>query len=184
VKSWCLMLGAGALLLGVVCREDKVESEELILPDQVVEGFTMHESSSGERLYTLEADTAHVYDDLGYVEVVRPHVTFYDEHGKVHALLEADEGTIRSQSSDLVARGNLVVRTADSTLLYTDSLVWNNSTRLVRTDAPVHIETPTGEIDGVGLTSDAGLSRIEIMSEVRGESEFRFDAVPDSGATE
>ena len=184
MRLWCLLLGVGVLLLGVVCREDNTEPGESMLPDQVVEGFTVHESSSGERLYTLRADTACVYDDRGYVDVVRPRVTFYDEHGAVHALLEADEGTIRSKSNDLVARGHLVVRTADSTLLYTDSLVWNNDTRLVRTDAPVHIETPKGEIDGVGLMSDAGLSRIEIMSEVRGESGFRFDAVPDSGTTE
>jgi LPS export ABC transporter protein LptC len=163
------------VLLLCVCREPGPAADSGVLPDQVIEGFRMHESASGERLYTLEADTARVFDRAGYVDVVRPRVTFYDEAGAIHAVLVADEGTLQSQSSDLVARGNIVVTTTDSTVLRTDSLSWNNDVRLVRTDAPVEIRTPRGEVSGQGLVSDAGLTRIEIQSEVSGRADYRFE---------
>lgn len=162
------------------CRDKAAAPDTGVRPDQVVDVFTMHESSSGERLYTLVADTAYVYDHEGYVEVVRPRVRFYDAAGAVHALLVADNGRLQSRTNDLVARGNLAVRTADSTLLLTDSLSWNNDVRLVRTDAPVEIRTPRGVVYGQGLVSDAGLTLIEIQSSITGRADYRFEPDPDS----
>lgn len=178
VGTGCAKLAVALLLLS--CGEPGPVSESGVLPDQVIEGFVMHESSSGEQLYTLDADTAFVFDKDGYVNVVRLRVMFYDEAGAVHAVLTADNGTMLSRTSDLVARGNLEVRTADSTVLFTDSLNWNNNVRLVRTDAPVVIHTPRGEVRGQGLVSDAGLQRIEIQSEVSGKADYRFEPGPDS----
>lgn len=170
------------------CREPEPVEDSGTRPDQVVEEFTMHESASGSRNYTLEADTAYVYERDGYVDVIRPRVTFYDEAGEIHSLLVADGGTLQSRSGHLVARGQIEVRTADSTLLLTDSLGWNNDTRLVRTDAPVALLTPRGEVFGQGLVADAGLTRIEIQSEVIGRADYRFDRsvhpAPDSGVEE
>lgn len=163
------------------CRKPGSQVETPSLPSQIVEGFVLHESSSGERLYTLKAETAYVYDSEQQVEVVRPEVLFYDVDANVHAILVADRGAIQSRTNDLVARGHVNVLTEDSTKLWTDSLSWNNNTKLVRTDAPVEIETPKGRVSGIGLVSDAGLSRIEIQSEVRGSSSYRFGQENDSG---
>lgn len=146
------------------------------LPNQVIEVFVLHESHTGARLYTLEAETAYVYDPEQLVDVVHPHVTFYDEDGTVHSVLVADRGTIHSRTEDLVARGSVAVRTEDSTVLRTDSLVWSNGPRIVHTDAPVRISSRDGEMNGVGLVSDAGLNRIQIKSEVRGSSNYGFEA--------
>jgi len=162
------------------CPHSDEPAGERELPDQVVEGFVMHESSSGERLYTLEADTAYVFEVDERVDVVVPTVTFYDEAGEVHAVLHAKRGAIYSQNSNLVARGEVRVETADSTVLLTDSLSWSNVSREVRTDAPVDIATPKGRVKGQGLVSDAGLTRIEILSEVTGQSEYRFEPLPDT----
>ncbi len=172
----CIMLVAGV----VGCREDQPASSPTALPSQVVEGFVLHESSSGERLYSLEAETAYVFEAEERIDVSGPRVRFYDEEGLVHATLVADRGLILSRTNDLVALGNVLVETADSTKLTTDSLCWNNSTRIVRTDAHVEIETPNGRIAGKGLISDAALSRIEILSEVEGTSDYEFGTSPDS----
>ncbi|MFO7638032.1 MAG: LPS export ABC transporter periplasmic protein LptC [bacterium] len=173
-SNWLLLL-ACCFALFVGCRESDPVVESGARPDQIIEGFTMHESASGERLYKLEADTAYVFERDGYVDVARLVVTFYSENGEVHARLVADEGTLQSRTNDLVARGNIVVRTADSTLLRTDSLGWNNDVRLVRTDAPVEILTPRGDVRGQGLVADAGLTRIQIQSEVTGKADYRFE---------
>jgi len=173
-----MALAAGVLVFA--CSEQAVPTEPIELPSQVVEGFVLHENASGERLYTLEAETAYVYDPEERVEVLRPNVRFYDAKGEVHATLVAERGSILSRTEDLVARGSVVVRTADSTVLRTDSLVWRNPVRLVRTDAWVEIETPKGRVEGQGLVSDAGLTRIEILSEVTGTSDYEFVPKPDS----
>jgi LPS export ABC transporter protein LptC len=165
---------AGLALLLAGCREKVATGPEQILPNQIVEGIVLHETDSGRRLYTLEAERALVYDAAHRVEVVRPHVTFYDEAGAVFSYLDAMEGVILSRTEDLVARRNVVVRTADSTVLRTDSLVWSNARRIVLTDASVDISTPEGEVHGQGLVSDAGLNRIEIRSEVHGRSDYDF----------
>jgi LPS export ABC transporter protein LptC len=134
----------------------------------------LNETSSGERLYSLEAETAYVYENEQRIEVVMPKVFFYDANARVHATLVADRGMIYSKTSDLVAHGHVNVLTADSTKLWTDSLSWNNRTRLVKTDAPVEIVTPNGRVSGIGLVSDAGLTKIEIQSEVQGTSNYQF----------
>lgn len=162
------------LFIGAGCRDRPVAGPTPSLPSQVIESFTLHESSSGQRLYTLEAAKALVYETDQRIDVNDLRVLFYDK-GSINSTLVADQGTIYSNSEDLVARGHVSVRTADSTVLLTDSLAWKNTERLVRTDAPLEIATPKGRVAGRGLVSDAGLNRIQVQSEVTGSSDYDFE---------
>jgi hypothetical protein len=45
----------------------------------------------------------------------------------------------------------------------------------VRTDADLVIETPRGRIEGKGMVSDAGLTKIDILSPVEGTSDYDFE---------
>jgi len=166
---------AAVFLVLLACNDKPVCGPNPVLPNQTVEALTLHESSSGKRLYTLEAQKAYVYDPAQRVDVTGVRVLFYDEVGRVSSTLVADEGSIYSRNEDLVARGHVVVRTADSTKLETDSLAWSNQRQLVRTDADLVIVTPKGRIEGKGLVSDAGLNKIEILSPVKGTSDYDFE---------
>jgi LPS export ABC transporter protein LptC len=157
------------------CNDKPVCGPNPVLPNQEIDAFTLHESSSGKRLYTLEAQKAYVYDPAQRVDVTGLRVLFYDEVGGITSTLVSDEGSIYSKNEDLVARGHVVVRTSDSTLLETDSLAWSNQRRLVRTDADLVIQTPKGRIEGKGLESDAGLNKIDILSPVHGTSDYDFE---------
>jgi LPS export ABC transporter protein LptC len=168
-----VLLLAGCVVLA--CHDKPVCGPNPVPPNQVVEAFTLHESSSGRRLYTLEAQKGYVYDPAQRVDVSGLRVLFYDEVGGINSTLVADEGSIYSKNEDLVARGHVIVRTADSTTLATDSLAWSNQRRLVRTDAELVIETPKGRIEGKGLVSDAGLTKIDILSPVEGTSDYDFE---------
>jgi LPS export ABC transporter protein LptC len=170
---FCVLCSVFCVLLA--CDEKPVCGPNPVLPSQVIEAFTLHESSSGKRLYTLEAQKAYVYDPAQRVDVTGLRVLFYDEVGGINSTLVADEGSIFSKNEDLVARGHVIVRTSDSTMLTTDSLSWSNVGRLVRTDADLVIETPKGRIEGKGLVSDAGLTKIDILSPVRGTSDYDFE---------
>jgi LPS export ABC transporter protein LptC len=168
------VLFAVVIVLVVGCHDRPVAGSTGTLPSQVIEDFTLQETGSGKRLYTLTARRAFVFDPDRRVDVVRLQVMFYDEDGRVHSLLDADQGTIYA-NENLVARGCVSVRTADSTTLLTDSLAWNNPAQQIRTDAPVEITTPRGRVSGRGLVSDAGMSRIEIQGQISGSSEYDFE---------
>jgi LPS export ABC transporter protein LptC len=168
-------LAAAVFLMVLSCNDKPVCGPNPVLPNQIVEALTLNESSSGKRLYTLEAQKAYVYDPAQRIDVTGLRVLFYDEAGGVGSTLVADEGSIYSRNEDLVARGHVVVRTSDSTKLETDSLAWSNQRRLVRTDADLVIETPKGRIVGRGLVSDAGLNKIDILSPVHGTSDYDFE---------
>ena len=157
-------------LLFLGCRH-RPTPESTTLPDQVIEEFRLHESQSGRRLYTLEAERALVYENEQRSDVVQPKVLFYDEGSRIYATLWADSGTIYSRTEDLMAKGRVRVVTADSTVLVTDSLAYNNRKQVVRTNAPVLIQTPEGTVSGQGLISDPGLMKIEVLSAVKGTSQ-------------
>jgi len=165
---------ATVFLALLACNDKPVCGPNPVLPNQEIDAFTLHESSSGKRLYTLEAQKAYVYDPAQRIDVTGLRVLFYDEVGGVNSTLVADEGSIYSRNEDLVARGHVAVRTSDSTLLQTDSLAWSNQRQLVRTDADLVIETPKGRVEGKGLVSDAGLTKIDILSPVQGTSDYDF----------
>jgi len=173
VVASCVLCAVCCVLLA--CKDKPVCGPNPVPPNQETDSFTLHESSSGKRQYTLEAQKAYVYDPAQRVDVTGLRVLFYDEAGGVSSTLVADEGSIYSPNEDLVARGNVIVRTSDSTMLETDSLAWSNQRRLVRTDADLVIETPKGRIEGKGLVSDAGLTKIDILSPVQGTSDYDFE---------
>jgi len=144
------------------------------LPSQIVTDFTLFESTTGQKLYRLNAKKAIIYDDNQKITVIEPFIIFYNEDGSVSSTLIAKRGLVNMQTSDLFAQDSVLVQTSDSTILRTDSLVWNNRTRIITTDAWVKIETKKGQIDGQGLISDAALKKIEIKSSVTGKSTYEF----------
>lgn len=165
----------GVALVLAACQESPVpDPEGPPLPSQIVEGFELVETSKGRKEYRLEATRAYLYHAEDRIEVVEPRVAFFGESGEIFSRLYAREGRVDLRSSDLVARGDVIVVTQDSTRLYTDSLVWKNRDRLITTQAWVRIEYPTGAVIGWGLRSDPNLDRIQILDSIRGSSPHEF----------
>ncbi len=156
------------------CRDQSEAIKSEVLPSQIVREFRLEESISGRKLYSLSAVVAVVWENEGRIDVENPQVFFYDEQGSSYSLLTAISGTVWTKTEDLIARGNVVVKTADSTTFTTDSLAWSNSRRVIYTDADVVIETSKGRLAGSGLVSDAQLNKIEMISEVHGQGDYEF----------
>jgi len=173
---------AVAALLVISCADeerDDVKTEEL--PSQIIDNFQMHESKSGKTLYFLQGHRAFYYDKRNEIVVLQPHITFYDSQKQVNSEVVCDSGIINNRTSDLVAHGHVVVITADSTILRTDSLAWFNRRAKIETDAYVEIISGEGTVKGKGLVSDADLNRIEIKEEVKGTTPFSIDEEGEEG---
>ncbi|MFN4985698.1 MAG: LPS export ABC transporter periplasmic protein LptC [Ignavibacteria bacterium] len=96
-------------------------------------------------------------------------VDFYEKSGvAVQARLTADSVVVNDITKDMTAHGNVRVesRTRQITLT-TTLLTWVNATRRVQTEKPVHIETGSESIDGVGFESNQDLSSYRLFH-VRG----------------
>uniref|UniRef100_A0A7C3UZT1 LPS export ABC transporter periplasmic protein LptC n=1 Tax=candidate division WOR-3 bacterium TaxID=2052148 RepID=A0A7C3UZT1_UNCW3 len=166
----CLLF---SILFVLCCKRGKEGKQEVSLPDAITLNFQMEESFSGERLYRLFAEKAVFYEEEGVIQVSGVRIFFFSE-GKIVSSLTTDEGRVFIRTSDLVARGMVRIATEDSIYLMTDSLSWNNRRQRIETDAWVKIISPSAEIEGEGLVSDASLSKITIKSRVKGESSNGF----------
>lgn len=96
-------------------------------------------------------------------------VDFYEKTGvSIEARLTADSVVVNDITKDMTAHGNVRVesRTRQITLT-TTQLTWVNTTRRIQTEQPVHIETGSESIDGIGFESDQDLSSYR-LSHVRG----------------
>ncbi len=90
-------------------------------------------------------------------------VDFYDQDERHSSLLTAKRGRVNDATQDFAAYGNVVVVSDSGTTLKTDSLFWNNSNRVITTQAFVDIVSPTEHIMGQGMESDQGLKNYKIF---------------------
>ena len=91
------------------------------------------------------------------------HVDFFNEFEQHTSLLTARRGKVNDRTQDFAAYENVVVVSDSGTTLRTDSLLWDNATRKIRTEAFVDIISPTEHIMGHGMVSDQGLKNYTIF---------------------
>jgi LPS export ABC transporter protein LptC len=166
---------AALLLLAAGCPQKEAKKGAMEAPpSQIIEDFRLTETVEGRLSYDLNAERAYVYEDANRIDVTKPRVRFFDDQRCLTSSVTADAGSVNSKTSDLVARGNVLVTTKDSTNLATDSLVWRNKEQVITTDALVDMRGPQGSIRGYGLVSDANLKRIEIKNTVQATTTYEF----------
>ncbi|MEO0088660.1 MAG: LPS export ABC transporter periplasmic protein LptC [candidate division WOR-3 bacterium] len=159
------------LLIILSCQK---KNEEIIekkkFPSQITTNFELLESATGKRLFKLFAKKALLFDEEKLIYIYKPVVYFFDEENKISAILECDSGIVDQKNYNLFGFGSIVVRTNDSTYLFCDSLRWDNQKQMVFTNSFVRLKNESGEIEGIGLESDAGLSKVKILKEVSGKA--------------
>jgi LPS export ABC transporter protein LptC len=94
-------------------------------------------------------------------------VDFFGADTKHTSVLTAAWAHINDASKDMTAFDSVKIRSDNSVLVETDSLVWFNQTRKVRSDAFVRITEKNGRITtGMGFESDQDLVNYHILRPV------------------
>jgi LPS export ABC transporter protein LptC len=170
MSKWVLIV----VLLFVACEEKEIEERlPKDMPKIVLEKLCLTETKSGQKLWTLNADRAGVYDEI--IKADKVTVRFYDENEKESSVLNAPRGELNTRTHNIFVADSVVVITSDSTKLYTDSLFWLNDSAKILTDAYVRILKGDGTvIEGRGLRTDPRLTRIEIIGETKGISPIKL----------
>ncbi len=152
------------------CGEKGIEEKlEQGLPKITLEKFSLTETKTGDKLWTLDAEQARVYDEIIEVDSVK--IRFYDKDQVEFSVLYAPGGILNRKTHNILVGDRVAVVTNDSTKLFTDSLFWQNDSQKILTDCYVKIiKQDSTVIEGKGLRADPYLRKIEVIGETKGVS--------------
>lgn len=161
--SVCLLLG---------CDDRSTNTKEINPQEaEVAEEFTLTQTFEGKKAWVLKARSATSMRDDNMIRVYDPHLDFYSREGDIYSTLVSDSGIYYLESSNIKALGQVIVVSADSAVLRTDSLKWVSGEKEIRTEGRVHITKGTTVITGEGLVSDPALDHIKIERDFRAETQ-------------
>jgi LPS export ABC transporter protein LptC len=164
-----LSLLALAAVLGACERSPTARptSSTVELPDQEVSDFVLTETDEGAIQWKMYARSAAIYNARNIVVASNVRVDFFDEKGERSSELTAHEGEIHQLSRDMVARGNVVMQTAEGTRMSTQQLQFLNRTQKIVSDQFVRVERGGDVLTGYGFESDPNLSHFEFKRRVQ-----------------
>ncbi len=171
------LLVACSLLVSIVlisCEDEEVRPDILPVaiakevPTQTSWNARLSFSTDGVVRGVLSARRVRVYElERKTVLDSNLKVDFFGADSKHTSVLTASWARINDASKDMTAFDSVQVRSDNGVLVETDSLVWENQTRMVRSDAFVRITEKNGRITtGMGFESDQDLVSYRILRPV------------------
>ncbi|UCH83111.1 MAG: LPS export ABC transporter periplasmic protein LptC [Candidatus Latescibacterota bacterium] len=136
-------------------------------PDEVFADFVTQESDSGMAQWRLTAPHAKRYKDKKLIVLEKPTIEFYDENGAVRTTLDSDNGEYYEDRRDLLAYGNVVVKSVDGDVLETDSLLWDNKKGKILSHSFVKLTRGRDVITGYGMECNDDLNSVDIKRDVK-----------------
>jgi len=156
------------------CTEFEAEKGETPVedyPDQESWGNNIYFQRDGKRLAVLTAGyIAKYYKKKHTLLKEGVKVDFYGEDGELKSVLTSSEGKVFDNRSDMVATGNVIVKSTNGTTLYTEELHWINKESKIISNVPVKITTEGDTLFGDTFKSDPDLINYEITN-ARGTSD-------------
>jgi LPS export ABC transporter protein LptC len=172
-RSAAILAALGLILLALAgCGQQRAVSpaasnEEM--PDQEVSDFAITETNEGRVEWKLYARSAATYSARNKIIAQQVRIDFFDVNGAKSSELVAREGEIHQRTRDMIARGNVVLRTTEGTRLSSQELRFLNKEQkvVVPDDQLVRIERGGDVLTGYGFESDPDLSHYEFKRQVQ-----------------
>jgi len=136
------------------------------LPDQEVRDFVLTETDQGRIEWKLYARSASTWQARNTVIARSVRIDFYDEQGRRSSTLTAREGELNQVQRDMLARGNVQLRTTEGTRMATEQLRFLNRSQKIVTDEFVRVERAGDVLTGYGFESDPNLRHFEFKRRV------------------
>jgi len=144
-----------------------------LVPDQIIEGFSLMETENGKKQWVLTSPKASNYEKQKAVQIEGVKIDFYRVNEELYSTLTADRGTVNTTSNDMVAQGHVLVVSKDGAKLETNLLRWDNARQKIMSDDSVRITRGKTVMTGIGLESDPSLEHVVI------KEKFKAHAVPE-----
>jgi len=161
-------------LFSFYCTDFEKEEEATPIeeyPDQESWDNNIYFSREGERRAVVNAGYIAKYNNKKYT-ILKEGVTvhFFGDDGTPNSVLTSEEGKVYDDRQDMTATGNVIVKSKNGTILYSDELYWENKEGKIISNVPVKITTETDTLFGDTFKSDPDLIDYEITN-ARGTSE-------------
>ena len=131
--------------------------------DQTIFGVRTLLTDAGLMRAELHADTAYAYDDGTRFELRNVKTIFFTKTGARDAVLTSHEGTYRSRSNNMEARGNVVVVSEQGRRLETPVLRYDQTRNEISSDSAFVLTEPNRRLEGVGFVSDPDMTNVRIL---------------------
>lgn len=156
------------------CSEDKVEPGKTTIvssdsiPSQESFDAKVVFSDSGKTKAILDAKHIRVFSKFNYTLIDDGAKVDFYKNGTYASTLTGKRGKIHDLTRDVEVYDSVKLASTDGSTLSTDTLYWVNKTQKIRTNAYVHIKTPSEDIQGYGMEADQNLKNY-VIYKVSGE---------------
>ena len=123
-------------------------------------------TKDGKVQWELDAASAQLEANGGRMILTAPTVQFHLEDG-TQVNLTADQGILHTNNNNMEVTGNVRLQNDRYTLL-TEALVYLHSKRILKSNAPVHIQSATAALRADRMTYDLKDNRAQFVGQVEG----------------
>lgn len=166
----CALLGAAACQKGTA-PQVRDTNPMIDSADQVLFGVRHNVTDAGLMRARLVSDTGFIFDDNTRIELLDVHLTFFTAQGQQDAVLTSLEGTYRTRTGNMEARGDVLVVSTDGRRLTTEQLRFDPARNQISSDSAFVMTTPDGRrLEGIGFISDPDMNNIRILAAAGGRA--------------
>jgi len=171
------LLGVGILLLAgtlavVVIRNFQESTPEKIIAklpgniDLSLKQINYTETRNGIKQWSLKADSAAHAANGGVTQVQNIHMIFYAQGELGDITLTAKHGQLITDPKMVKVDGDVVIRSSKGYTLYTQHLVFHQTTNLIETNDPVRLVTEKLVVTGKGMRMNTRAHKLSLSSDV------------------
>jgi len=157
------------VLIFIFMSCEKQNTTELEIKEESLSSFILRNYKGSRLIWKLTAEDAKISDTTVIHQL---ELEFFDENSQPSSKLKADSGYVVHKTNDLKAVGNIVIKSSDSTTLWTDELNWSEEKQKIFTDREVKYSKDNKVYRGRGLESDPSLKHIVIKEKFSGKGDF------------
>ena len=129
----------------------------------------------GRKEWSLEAGSAHYIENEKKAVLKDLSITYFlEDNSEVY--LNADQGTLNTETNDIEFSGNVVIRNVDYRLT-TEHLSYQHNRRFIFTQEPVTISGDAAEVSADSATMDLNVNKIVLTGTVKAAISRHFAPV-------
>lgn len=136
-------------------------------PDMEFYGFRRESYDTNFKQLDSFATNAKFYNQIKIVELYDSRTYTYDSNHSVAASVSGKFVTVDQNNLYTQIYTNVVVKSSNNTVLYTEYLQWDNENKKFRSPVPIRVENEDGSwLTGSSMEGDMGLEHITIYNEI------------------
>ena len=123
-------------------------------------------TKEGRLTWELDAETASLHADEGFVHLEGIKLKLHSSDGKVHTL-ESREGDYNRDTGLVEVYGDVRIDSKEGYTLRTESLSYESSTNLISSREKVEIAAPGMRVNGIGMEMEVESGSFKMLKGVR-----------------